>query len=476
MRRIILTMGLSLAFLAGQAQTASDYIVKTKGAKKSVAPERTLAGGAPDAKQNEPKDFVGKYFQFQSLCDWKPGMKFMVMPEKYDLIVKTFCDENGKEVSSMTLRHQIMIYKGHSVSSEGHAHINFQCLGDNKMYYYEVPNGSFEDYCYGKMGVPTLAYLGDVDMARDKLMGKKLITKTTVYFVDTDYDSDGAKEVKVAANQEVTVTAVGVGTRSFPVKIIVEDAKGNEFFQNVALSKTNSGMRDDEFLLMDNSRHAFYGSFSVLDDMMAVTGSHNDYLGKAIHTKYVTGMITKGDGRERTVRVPKLTTFIIDGINAHRDDGYVTLSLTEMDSRRQYFKDVIFYTPEDVVLDAAEKEKYFGYLFAMGEGLERQTSQAARAAIRAGRVIAGMSEDEVQLAVGEPDRTAEDNTGRYDWIYLRSKGKLLIVHFGRNGLVQSYNTAMDSQKKQPAKKTVRKKTTNSKSSGWQSRPGTPLTK
>ena len=39
-------------------------------------------------------------------------MKFMVLPEKYDLIVKTFCEAStGNEVSSMSLRHKIMVYK-----------------------------------------------------------------------------------------------------------------------------------------------------------------------------------------------------------------------------------------------------------------------------------------------------------------------------------------------------------------------------
>ena len=52
--------------------------------------------------------------------------------------------------------------------------------------------------------------------------------------------------VKVEKNMEVKVVAVGVGTRSFPVKIIVADKRGNEFFQDVAISKTNSGMRDDD--------------------------------------------------------------------------------------------------------------------------------------------------------------------------------------------------------------------------------------
>lgn len=456
MKRIILTLGLSLAFVVGNAQTAADYIVKTKGVKaatvvKTVAPDQDVQ------KQDEPTDFVGKNFKYYSLCDWKEGMRFMVMPEKYDLIVKTFCDAGtGKEVSSMSLRHHIMVYKGHTVSSDGHAHINFLCEDNNKMYYYEVLNGSFEDYCYGKLGVPTLAYLGDVDIAREKLLGKKLITKSTSYYIDTDYDSDGSQEVKVAMNQEVKVTSVGVGTRSFPVKIIVEDAKGNEFFQNVAMSKINSGMRDDEFVL-DNLKHAFYGSFSVLDDVMKVSDDYYDYVGKIIHTKYVTGMLTKGDGRERTVRVPKMTTFSIDHITPIDGTTYATLSLTEMESRRQFFKEVNFANVRDIdELSEEQRSQLFGYLFAMGEGLAKETSQAARAAIRAGRVIAGMTEDEVQLAVGEPDRTAADNSGRYDWIYTRSKGKLLIVQFGRDGIVTGYKTAQGGQTTQKKTATKRK--------------------
>ena len=100
----------------------------------------------------------------------------------------------------------------------------------------------------------------------------------------------------------------------------------------------------------------------------------------------------------------------------------------------------------------------------MGEGVEKQTSQAARAAIRAGRVIAGMTEAEVQLAVGEPDRINDDGTGPYEWIYQRSNGKILIVKFGRNRIVTSYKTAQEKQQTQ-------------KKSGasWMNRAGTPLT-
>ena len=150
MRRIILTFCLMLTVFICHAQDANDYIVKTKGVRQ-LSGTSQLQGEGSEAGNNGPKDFVGKNFRYYSLCDWKEGMKFMVIPDKYDLIVRTFCDSaTEKEVSSMTLRHKIMIYKGHNVSSDGRSRINFSCPSDGKSYYYEIPYATFEDYCYLK--------------------------------------------------------------------------------------------------------------------------------------------------------------------------------------------------------------------------------------------------------------------------------------------------------------------------------------
>lgn len=439
MKKAIFTAGLALMVTVATAQS-NDYIVKTKGAKKTeaVAENDSIA----QAEEEKVRDFISENFKFYSLCDWQDGMKFMVIPDKYDLIVKTFVDAStGKEVSSMTLRHKIMIYKGHTQADDGRCRINFLCQDNNKMYYYEIPSGTFDDYCYGKLGVPTLAYLGDVDIAREKLIGKRMFAKAKVYRVDTESDGDGFKEVDVKENQEVTVTAVGVGTRSYPVKIIVEDENGNEFYQNVAISKTNCGMRDDEFV-MDNAKFLFSGSFELEDVIMAVSKDLESYLGKTVHTKYVTEMMSKGDGKERTVKVPRMSEFTIENLMPLRNSSYVTLTLKETESRRIYYKDVTFQNVDDVTGDVdGKREDFFGYLFGMGSGIKRETSQAARAAIRQGRVIVGMTEDEVRLAVGEPESIAQSSNGRYDWIYKRSK-KLLIVQFdGRTGKVISYKTS-----------------------------------
>jgi len=277
-----------------------------------------------------------------------------------------------------------------------------------------------------------------------------MFTKAKLYRIDTEYDGDGFQEINVSPNTEVKVVAIGVGTRSYPVKIIVEDANGNEFYQNVALSKTNCGMRDDEFI-MDNAKYLFGGSFELQDAIMTVSKNYAQYLNMTVHTKFTTDMITKGDGRERTLRVPRMTAFTIEAIMPKPNSRYFTLTLKETESRRIYFKDVTFQETDNVAGDFEGKDKdYFGYLFAMGQGRARQTSQAARAAIRQGRVILAMSEDEVAMAMGEPDDITQGTNGHYNWIYKRSGGKLLVVSFDPTGKV--IGTKVDRSKVTKAKK------------------------
>lgn len=438
MKKLMILAGLAFVATTAMAQNADSYIVKTKGVKKIEA--KVVKEKKNGEEEPTGTDFISQNFRYYSLCDWKDGMKFMVLPEKYDLVVNTFRDAGtGKEVPSGKLRRKIMIYNNHSVGQNGRSRMNFTCRDDNKKYYFELPNGEFEDYCYGKTGVPTLAYLGDVDIAREKLMNQTLVTRATDYRVDVDYDSDSYNDVKVEKGMEVKVVAVGVGTRSFPVKIIVADKKGNEFYQNVAMSKTNSGMRDDEFIV-DNEKFTFYGSFDLLSGETKVSADYAQYMGKTVYTKYATSMTTKGGGKDnRVVKVPKLMAFRIDGMTPVRNSNYVTLTLSETETGRTYAKDVTFVN-ESVVGDIdGQKEDYFGYLFGFGEGKLRNTNAATRTMIREGRVGMGMTEEEVEMAVGEPDSKADINEGRYEWTYKRTKS-WLIVQFSKSGKVIGIRT------------------------------------
>lgn len=55
------------------------------------------------------KQFIDDHFKYYSLCDWTPGMKFMVIPERKDLVIPVFKSaENGKDVNSGELKNKIM--------------------------------------------------------------------------------------------------------------------------------------------------------------------------------------------------------------------------------------------------------------------------------------------------------------------------------------------------------------------------------
>ena len=406
------------------------YIVKTKGVKVETVQETP-----ENSEETEPTDFMGKNFRYYSMCDWKVGMRFMVIPEKYDLLVCTFYDAvTNKEVSNGSLRHHIMVYQGHEMLSSGRVHINFICEDNGKAYYFLQPWGTFEDYCYSKAGVPTLAYLGDVDKARELLMNQPLLTRTQHFRVDTEYKGDGYRDVTVEKNMLVTVKAIGVGTRAFPVKIIVEDESGNQFYQNVAMSKTNSGIREEGFSY-DMEQYSFAGSFEFLGANMTVSSNIREYLNKTVHTKYSTSMSSKGSGKVRDVKVPRFTGFIIDEITPIRNSKYYTLTMRETDSRRVYYKDIVFNEDDIIGGASGARDDFFGYLFGLGEGEARTTSKETRAAIREGRVIVGMSKDEVEMAMGEAFKKTYDAEGGEMWMYARSNDVILDVWFDEKGYV-----------------------------------------
>ena len=81
-KKLALAAIASMMVMSGMAQES--YFVKTKNAKKTVVKQNNSEDTAAEAEEEEEPapDFVGDNFKFHSLCNWKEGMKFMVMPEK----------------------------------------------------------------------------------------------------------------------------------------------------------------------------------------------------------------------------------------------------------------------------------------------------------------------------------------------------------------------------------------------------------
>ena len=414
MKRLFLIVVMSATVISVSAQD-NKYIVKTKGAKKTVVDTPSTDSVAVQQPE-EPQDTLSRIFRYVSMCDWGEGMRFMVVPDKKDMLIKTFADAStGKLVSSMQLRHKIMVYKGHENTGGLHEHVNFVCEDDGKAYYFEVPTKSFEDYCFGKLGVPTLAYLGDVDAAIEFFKDKTLFTVADEYYVDTDMNGDGFQTITdVREGTEVKVVAVGVGTRNYPVKIIVADENGREFYQNVAISRTNSGMRDEEFEISNKIFHTFRGAFELPADNMAASAAYKKYIGKIVYTNYST---TFGDAQNRATKVARLSTFKILDVRAQRGTHYVRMTLRGLGSGKTYMKQVTFVS-QDVSGDiAGTHENLYENLFSEGNPMEVPGVKKEHLAdIQKGVVRNGYTEAEVEMALGKPSER-EDAANFFAWTY-----------------------------------------------------------
>ena len=444
-RCMVMTAGLlSVSMLWAQRSDPNNkYLVYTNNVIVDLANNSDptkVDSTSTEKKDTTAADFINSHFSYKSLCDWKPGMRFMVIPDKKDMVIRTFTDaSSGNKVSSMSLRYEIMKYKGHT-EGELHDRIYFVLEKDStKSYYYEIPSASFHDYCNTKFGVPTLAYLGDVDAARKYLIGKTLRTNYEIYNVDINTTSYGYDKVKIPLNTPVTVVAVGVGTRQFPVKMIVEanegELKGKEFFQTVAISRTNSGLRDDEFE-EDNVKHTFLGSFKMPADIIKENKQYDRFKGKGVVTLYDTEMKARGGATET---IPKMTKFVIVQVQAHPNTNDVTFTL-ESTNGKEYTKRVTF-ARESVVGDiAGQREDFYYSLFASDNlGKSKRVRDENLQYIQKSIVKPGFNEAEVRMALGDPNEKRVSSNGTYDWIYKSALdgSKNRIITFNKKNEVKT---------------------------------------
>lgn len=427
--------GLSLTLLAGsleaQAQEKNEsrnYFARTSNVKEKPKPVVTANGEASADEPEQRKDFIGRLFPFRSMCDWTPGMRFMVKPSQKDLVIKTFTEtKTGNMISTRRLENQVLVYDGHSnVTGSLHEHVDFHLEGNAaERYYFEVPTSTFDDYCFGKVGVPALAYLGDVDMAMDSLVGKKVRVLVRWLYQDSDTDGGGYKPIDIGADRRgsvMTITKVGVGTRNFPVKIIVKEPdkdgmEGQEYFQNVTISRTNCGYRSDELETEETKAFTFEGSFQLLDDKMSVSKELKEaYMDKLFYTFYNT---TMRNASEQLVKIARLSTFKITDIYRLGDSNTVTLTLESAKTGETFTKEVSLNFSK-----VESGEEVLEELFIEGDPEKIEgVAEANLPFIRRQQVKKGFTEAEVRLALGEPTDITRITADKYQWTYLFKNDK-----------------------------------------------------
>lgn len=415
MRRFILSLFLAVG-CTSLLPAQNSYLVSTTANQKS-------SGSNADSPEH---DFINTYFRNYKLCEWAPGMKFMVIPERRDMIIPTFKDgTTNREVSSGDLRHQIFEYLGYEITERGYIRFDFSCEGKN--YYHEVKNTTLEEYCVKpKAGIPTLAFLDDVDIAKDLLVGMTLYMKTTKVRVDDPNSTSGYRETSIKLNEQVKVTAVGIGTRSFPVKIVFEDTNGNSYYLPVAISKTNCGMIDNDFI-MENKNKFFPNAFSfgnvnekTSNNLMNLYGNKSIYLKK-------TAQCTSAAGEE--VSLPRYTHLTIKSITSDVNSPFHTLEMANEKGEKFTIKSTFKST--SAINTILQSDNYFNDLFGIGNLKAKYPSitEEMWQLISRGEVRKGMTKEECKLALGDPiriHRVMGDETWFYSKKSLDFTGKKLV--------------------------------------------------
>lgn len=411
---------LFLLFLLTGINTLSaqnEYLVKTDNKPRTVV--------------SEEEEFLTEHFPLIRLCDWQPGMKFMIVPDKVDMIISTFkLYDSKKDVENSTLKYKIFEFTGTEEDSQSLRFL-FRCDGIN--YYHEIKYKKLESYCREKpkADIKTLAYLGDVDIAKEALTGKVLYTRTSNVRIDDSNAYNGYLDIKIPRNTKVTVTAVGVGNKECPVKVVFTDDKGKSYYTELAFSKTNTGMDIEDFQTIKKYFY-FPNAFSFTDAKDVQTGSlENKYLNRAIYsTEIIELEQIRQDGTKTNtaVKLPKYTILTIARLK-YNSDSNVTLTLK--DNKGNGYSKQVTFTYNAIV----KPENFFEDLFVLGNIRDKYPSitEETWILISKGEVKNGMTKDECRLALGKPNLVRQSgNNGEFEeWVYRNrmltfDKGKLTL--------------------------------------------------
>lgn len=400
-----------------------NYIVKTSPQKSSNFSEEEL--------------FIQNHFPLQQLCKWTPGMKFMFIPDAKDQFIPILCSyEDGKDIDNSKFKYKIFDFLGtEETMKEIHSGTNYSTRflfsSEGQKFYHEVKNQRLDEICQRnpRASINGFVYLRDVDIAREQLVGRIVYTRSTTARVDDSNSYNGYKEVSLPQNIKVTITNVGVGSKAYPVKIIFEDAQGNVYYMEEALSRTNSGMDIADFQA-DKKMRYFPNAFSFSDkNVNSQESLKSKYTDMTVYPKKtiaVKGKLNAEIGVESTrVHLLRYTPLSIRNIAIESSGTIATLTL--MDNNGSTYE-VEVNLKYDFLL---KNENFIEDLFAFGNIQKKYPHITPEnwKLIAQGEVSVGMDTDECRLSLGSPIQIEFRKDTRFEtWFY---NGKVLEFESGR---------------------------------------------
>lgn len=245
---------LSFLSLILNAQNPYDVQPKTETHKES------------EQIQTKEEKFVSENFPFIHMADWKPGMRFMVEPDKYadqgsrsELKLSRYKKSGSNATGPLQKDYQGKIFTVVNLEERKvscpigrctRTYVILECEGTKFEYEFI---GSLEEMRQSESfaSIDKLIYLDEIDKARELLINKNL------YLLKDPLSTHQTQLIPV------TITNIGIGTTilSGPIKIIYTTESGKEYSIEVKLSGTNvyskAGRTFQDIFAYENPRNSY---------------------------------------------------------------------------------------------------------------------------------------------------------------------------------------------------------------------------
>lgn len=363
-------------------------------------------------------------------------MKFMFAPSSRDMFLPTLSKyDTEKGINNSELKHKILTFTGteekaQKISDDINYSTRFIFEYEGEKYYYEVKNMRLDEICIKapRTEINGLVYLKDVDTARELLIGKTVYIQSETARVDDANNYSGYRDVAIPLNTEATITAVGVGSQAYPVKIIFKDTQGRSYYLEVALSRTNSGMDISDFQGEKRMRY-FSNAISFTNKSLGtIENLKNNYVGLTVYPKEILAakrvVSLEGNTRESRVNLPRYTVLKIKDIKLTPPNSLGILMLEDKNG-------TIFEVEADLKYDVITKNDNFIEDLLGLEDIHKKypgITEKRWQIISRGELEVGMSTDECRLSIGDPIEIQIKKDNRFEtWYY---NGKTLDFESG----------------------------------------------
>ena len=219
-------------------------------------------------------------------------MKFMFMPSDRDMYLPALAKyETGRDIDNSLLKYKILTFTGteeqsQTIGSDTKYSTRFIFELEGEKFYYEFKTLRLNEICeknpYARIN--GLLYLKDIDKAKELLTGTKMYIQSETVRVDDSNSYSGYRDVTIPVDTEATITAIGVGNSTYPVKIVFEDTFGRSYYLEVALSRTNSGMGLNHFEGENRMKYFPYAFSFTSKKATGIDNLKNKYLGATVYS------------------------------------------------------------------------------------------------------------------------------------------------------------------------------------------------